>query len=91
MILAHTPLITLARMTSAERGSLIIAALDRLAAIQERIDALQVEKAAYDSDPTRPLCWSEAHPEESEQLLDLPQLLEIETRAITTLKRIDFN
>lgn len=91
MNLADTPLIHLARMTPAERRRLIHATAERLDAMQARIDALKAEKATHDSDPTHPTTWGEAFPEQSEELLDLPQLVEIETRALAVLKRIDFN
>lgn len=91
MNLADTPLITLARMAPAERRKLIHTTEDRLATMQARIDALKAEKAAHDSDPRHPRTWGEAYPEQSEELLDLPQLLEIETRALAVLKRVDFN
>lgn len=91
MNLADTPLITLARMTPAERRRLIRTTEARLETIQARIDALKAEKAAHDSDPTHPTTWGEAFPEPSEELLDLPQLVEIESRALAVLKRIDFN
>jgi len=91
MNLADTPLIHLARMTPAERRRLIRTTEERLETMQVHIDTLKAEKAAHDSDPTHPTTWGEAYPEQSEALLDLPQLVEIETRALVALKRIDFN